>query len=334
MPPSRQAEPRAGARPLPAGTPGMKPGGGARPRRSPPSLPRRRGPFKRAPPPPSRALHQARARRRPARGGAPRPAPPLPSPAARTGWTGPARRARPRGSRVVPARLHIAAAAGLGEFPRRGGGAQMATQVEALLPGAPPLLPAEERALVLKPPQDGGREKGEPPMGPDGGPAAPRPPSAKQQKEESNNQEKESLLRAGGEAEDGGEAGGAGRREFIEAPPPKVNPWTKNAPAAAPAVNGQSPPGGCPGPGAGGKVGAGLAGGKSEGGEVGCAADRAPAGRAMRHGVGTAPRLRPAGQRGCGRREGSAAAGEGGGCACGGGAVCVRGTEAGGIRWK
>ncbi|RMB96681.1 hypothetical protein DUI87_26746 [Hirundo rustica rustica] len=114
----------------------------------------------------------------------------------------------------------------------------MATQVEALLPGTAPLLPAEERALVLKPPQDGGREKGESPMGPDGGPAAPRPPSAKQQKEESNNQEKESLLRAGGEAEDGGEAGGAGRREFIEAPPPKVNPWTKNAPA----VNGQSPP--------------------------------------------------------------------------------------------
>lgn len=174
----------------------------------------------------------------------------------------------------------------------------MATQVEALLPGAP-LLPAEERALVLKPPQDGGREKGEPPMGPDGGPAAPRPPSAKQQKEESNNQEKESLLRAGGEAEDGGEAGGAGRREFIEAPPPKVNPWTKNAPAAAPAVNGQSPPGECRRlAGASGVAAAAAAGGA--GGA--CAADRAPAGRAMRHGVGRAPRLRPAGARGRGPR--------------------------------
>ena len=55
----------------------------------------------------------------------------------------------------------------------------------------------------------------------------------------------------------GGAAGaaGAGRRDFVEAPPPKVNPWTKNAlPPVLATVNGQSPPGGSPfgipGPGA------------------------------------------------------------------------------------
>ncbi|PNI72111.1 LARP1 isoform 5, partial [Pan troglodytes] len=43
----------------------------------------------------------------------------------------------------------------------------------------------------------------------------------------------------------GGAAGaaGAGRRDFVEAPPPKVNPWTKNAlPPVLTTVNGQSPP--------------------------------------------------------------------------------------------
>lgn len=88
-----------------------------------------------------------------------------------------------------------------------------------------------------------------------------KPPSIKQQKEDSNHQEKENLLhqrsgciesnRLPGEAsssssggEEGGEQGGVGRKEFIEAPPPKVNPWTKNAPVALVTLNGQSPPGG------------------------------------------------------------------------------------------
>ncbi|KAL8212115.1 UNVERIFIED_CONTAM: hypothetical protein K2H54_038078 [Gekko kuhli] len=89
-----------------------------------------------------------------------------------------------------------------------------------------------------------------------------KPPSIKQQKEDSNNQEKENLLHqrsAGGGVEsnrlpceasssssggeEGGEQGGVGRKEFIEAPPPKVNPWTKNAPVALVTFNGQSPPG-------------------------------------------------------------------------------------------
>ncbi|KAL7985848.1 hypothetical protein Chor_011014 [Crotalus horridus] len=90
-----------------------------------------------------------------------------------------------------------------------------------------------------------------------------KPPSIKQQKEDSNHQEKENLLhqrsgciesnRLPGEAsssssggEEGGEQGGVGRKEFIEAPPPKVNPWTKNAPVALVTLNGQSPPGGTP----------------------------------------------------------------------------------------
>nr|XP_048716756.1 la-related protein 1 isoform X4 [Caretta caretta] len=116
----------------------------------------------------------------------------------------------------------------------------MATQVEALLPGNR-LLPAEEHGLLIKKPQEGAREKGEPLMphgekataeegsggAPDGGPkggggggpageqprrsAAPKPPSIKQQKEESNNQEKENLLqqRGGGENRLLGEAGGS-----------------------------------------------------------------------------------------------------------------------------
>nr|XP_032627527.1 la-related protein 1 isoform X1 [Chelonoidis abingdonii] len=114
----------------------------------------------------------------------------------------------------------------------------MATQVEALLPGNP-LLPAEEHGLLIKKPQEGAREKGEPLMpqvekataeegrggAPDSCPkggggvageqprrsAASRPPSIKQQKEESNNQEKENLLqqRGGGENRLLGEAGGS-----------------------------------------------------------------------------------------------------------------------------
>ncbi|XP_038269336.1 la-related protein 1 isoform X4 [Dermochelys coriacea] len=123
----------------------------------------------------------------------------------------------------------------------------MATQVEALLPGNR-LLPAEEHGLLIKKPQEGAREKGEPlmPHGekataeegsggvPDSGPkagggggggvageqprrsAAPKPPSIKQQKEESNNQEKENLLQQRGGAENRlpvGEAGGSGGEE-------------------------------------------------------------------------------------------------------------------------
>lgn len=160
-----------------------------------------------------------------------------------------------------------------------GAGAQMATQVEPLLPGGAPLLQAEEHGgLVRKkppPPPEGQGEPGANDAGggePDGGGLRPRPPCAKPPKEGSGQPERESPRppqppgaeglafsdgeEGGGEPGAGGVAGaaGAGRRDFVEAPPPKVNPWTKNAlPPVLAAVNGQPLPGGSPagGPGCG-----------------------------------------------------------------------------------
>ncbi|KAK2093507.1 La ribonucleoprotein domain member 1 [Saguinus oedipus] len=97
---------------------------------------------------------------------------------------------------------------------------------------------------------------------PDGGARRPRPPCAKPHKEGTGQQERENLrplqpLGAEGPAvsdgeEGGGEPGvgggaagasGAVRRDFVEVPPPKVNPWTKNAlPPVLTTVNGQCPP--------------------------------------------------------------------------------------------
>ena len=163
-----------------------------------------------------------------------------------------------------------------------GAGAQMATQVEPLLPGGAPLLQAEDHGgLVRKkplPPPEGKGEPGANDVGggePDGGTRRPRPPCAKQHREGTGQLERESprppqppgaegLAVSDGEEGGGGEPGagggaagvaGAGRRDFVEAPPPKVNPWTKNAlPPVLATVNGQSPPGGflfgIPGPGA------------------------------------------------------------------------------------
>lgn len=153
-----------------------------------------------------------------------------------------------------------------------GAGAQMATQVEPLLPGGAPLLQAEEHGgLVRKklpPPPEGKGEPGANDVGggeSDGGARRPRPPCAKPHKEGTGQLERESprppqppgaegLAFSDGEEGGGGEPGagggaagaaGAGRRDFVEAPPPKVNPWTKNAlPPVLATVNGQSPPGG------------------------------------------------------------------------------------------
>lgn len=155
-----------------------------------------------------------------------------------------------------------------------GAGAQMATQVEPLLPGGAPLLQAEEHGgLVRKKPPPSSEGKSEPGANdvgggePDGGARRPRPPCAKPHKEGTGQLERESPRPpqppgaegpavsdgeegggGGGEpAAGGGAAGaaGAGRRDFVEAPPPKVNPWTKNAlPPVLATVNGQSPPGG------------------------------------------------------------------------------------------
>lgn len=156
-----------------------------------------------------------------------------------------------------------------------GAGAQMATQVEPLLPGGAPLLQAEEHGGLVrkKPPPPQPEGKGEPGANdvgggePDGGARRPRPPCAKPHKEGTGQLERESprppqppgaegLAISDGEEGGGGEPGagggaagaaGAGRRDFVEAPPPKVNPWTKNAlPPVLATVNGQSPPGGSP----------------------------------------------------------------------------------------
>lgn len=146
----------------------------------------------------------------------------------------------------------------------------MATQVEPLLPGGAPLLQAEEHGgLVRKkppPPPEGKGEPGANDVGggePDGGARRPRPPCSKPLKEGTGQPERESprppqlpgvegLAFSDGEEGGGGEPGagggaagaaGAGRRDFVEAPPPKVNPWTKNAlPPVLATVNGQSPP--------------------------------------------------------------------------------------------
>ena len=153
-----------------------------------------------------------------------------------------------------------------------GAGAQMATQVEPLLPGGAPLLQAEEHGgLVRKKPPPSSEGKGEPGANdvgggePDGGARRPRPPCAKPHKEGTGQLERESPRPpqppgaegpavsdgeegGGGEPAAGGGAAGAavtGRRDFVEAPPPKVNPWTKNTlPPVLATVNGQSPPGG------------------------------------------------------------------------------------------
>lgn len=152
----------------------------------------------------------------------------------------------------------------------------MATQVEPLLPGGASLLQAEEHGgLVRKkppppPPPEGKGEPGANDVGggePDGGARRPRPPCSKPLKEGTGQLEREStrppqppgaegLAFSDGEEGGGGEPGagggaagaaGAGRRDFVEAPPPKVNPWTKNAlPPVLATVNGQSPPGGSP----------------------------------------------------------------------------------------
>lgn len=146
----------------------------------------------------------------------------------------------------------------------------MATQVEPLLPGGAPLLQAEEHGLMRKkpPPPEGKGEPGANDIGggePDSSGRRLRPPCAKPHKEGTGQLERESPRPpqppsaeglAFSDGEEGGEPGaaggvagaaGAGRRDFVEAPPPKVNPWTKNTlPPVLAAVNGQSPPGGSP----------------------------------------------------------------------------------------
>ncbi|XP_043844915.1 la-related protein 1 isoform X3 [Dromiciops gliroides] len=135
----------------------------------------------------------------------------------------------------------------------------MATEVESLPPGNPLLQAEEHGGLVMKQPppapqqqQPQSEGKGEPLDGGDEGVRSPRPPgSSKQHRDDGPPPDRESLQlppppppRGESDGGSGSEEGGEpGRREFVEAPPPKVNPWTKNAgPTALVTVNGQSPP--------------------------------------------------------------------------------------------
>lgn len=171
----------------------------------------------------------------------------------------PARPARRAGALCCPARRSAFARAaprprgpGPGAPPAASSGArgapgrsaQMATQVEPLLPAGAALLQADEHGLARKKPvpdaqaepgpSDGGGE-------PDGSVRRPRPvcarPSRDGAERESPRPPAVAEAPVGSDGEDGG------RRDFVEAPPPKVNPWTKHAPPPA-AVNGQPPPGG------------------------------------------------------------------------------------------
>lgn len=127
---------------------------------------------------------------------------------------------------------------------------EMATQVEALLPNNP-LLNTEDRGHNIKHGDDR-LEKGQKPTavleeasdakGTDAelGGCTTKEQSIKQAKEESNNLGKENSPE--GSPSDSKEDVKNNKKEFTEAPPPKVNPWTKkmNPVTVVVAVNGQA----------------------------------------------------------------------------------------------
>lgn len=119
----------------------------------------------------------------------------------------------------------------------------MATQVEALLPGNP-LAKPEEHGKVIRgglEEEEGGRgegakrqaavaEQGSSSTGQGGTPGTEQQQTSKASKVGSDNDDKQNE-----------EAVKSGRKEFTEAPPPKVNPWTKKMNAVTVvSVNGQA----------------------------------------------------------------------------------------------
>uniref|UniRef100_A0A6Q2XPB4 HTH La-type RNA-binding domain-containing protein n=1 Tax=Esox lucius TaxID=8010 RepID=A0A6Q2XPB4_ESOLU len=132
----------------------------------------------------------------------------------------------------------------------------MATQVETLLPNNP-LLKQEEHGhatTMIEHGEDclekGAKQTGVADEGnnmkadnSEQGGIAAKEQNSKQAKEESNNQEKETLdqeKHATLQTEDGVKCN---KKEFAEAPPPKVNPWTKKMNAVTViSMNGQPPP--------------------------------------------------------------------------------------------
>lgn len=130
----------------------------------------------------------------------------------------------------------------------------MATQVETLLPNNP-LIKQEEHGHASKMIhgedclEKGAKQTGVTEEGcnvkednSEQGGIATKEQSSKQAKEESNNQEKDNLDQEASNnkhtTEDGGKCS---KKEFAEAPPPKVNPWTKKMNAVTVvSVNGQA----------------------------------------------------------------------------------------------
>lgn len=131
----------------------------------------------------------------------------------------------------------------------------MATQVETLLPGNP-LAKAEEHGKVIRgePEEEGGRgdgakrqtgvaDQGSSSSGSGGSsPGQGGTPGAEEQTPEKGKE--------GCDSDDKqNEEGVKGRKEFPEAPPPKVNPWTRKMNAVTVvSVNGQAHHGSYPSP--------------------------------------------------------------------------------------
>lgn len=130
----------------------------------------------------------------------------------------------------------------------------MATQVETLLPNNP-LIKEEEHGHASKMIQHGEDclEKGAKQTGvaDDGsnmkadnselGVVAMKEQNSKQAKEESNNQEKDTLDQEKHTIDQTEDCLKCSKNEFAEAPPPKVNPWTKkNNAVTVVSLNGQS----------------------------------------------------------------------------------------------
>lgn len=121
----------------------------------------------------------------------------------------------------------------------------MATQVEPLLPGNP-LAKAEEHDSVIRgepEEEDGGRsdggqrqtgvaEQASSSPGQGGTTGTEKQSSKEESKRGSDSEDKQS---------DEGVKGSGGKREFTDAPPPKVNPWTRKMTAVTVvSVNGQA----------------------------------------------------------------------------------------------
>ena len=133
----------------------------------------------------------------------------------------------------------------------------MATQVETLLPNNP-LVKQEEHGHASKmihgddcldtgAKQTGVVDESSNAKGdcPEQGGFVKKEQSSKQAKEESNNQEKDNLDQGAFDnkhtAGDSDDDAKCNRKEFTEAPPPKVNPWTKKMNAVTVvSVNGQA----------------------------------------------------------------------------------------------